>query len=97
MAGATMMKHYKDNQNNLFGFEDGDIVPSGLIEITMEELHEINASKIFPLTKEQLKYARFNAYILEADPLFFKFQAGEITKEEWLEKRQEIRERFPYL
>lgn len=36
------------------------------------------------------------AYINEADPLFFKWQAGEATKEEWLAKREEIRSRYPY-
>ena len=32
----------------------------------------------------------------EADPLFFKWQAGEGTEAEWLAKREEIRNRFPY-
>jgi hypothetical protein len=36
------------------------------------------------------------AYTQEADPLFFKWQAGEGTEQEWLAKREEIRERFPY-
>ena len=35
------------------------------------------------------------AYISESDPLFFKWQAGEATQEEWAAKRQEIKERFP--
>jgi hypothetical protein len=36
------------------------------------------------------------AYITEADPLFFKWQAGEGTEAEWLAKREEIRNRYPY-
>ena len=39
---------------------------------------------------------RASAYTVEADPLFFKYQAGEVTKEEWLAKREEIRQRYPY-
>jgi len=39
---------------------------------------------------------RASAYTAEADPLFFKYQAGEVTKEEWLAKREEIRQRYPY-
>lgn len=39
------MKHYKDAQNNLFGFEAGDTIPAGLVEITMDEVHEIAAAK----------------------------------------------------
>ena len=35
------------------------------------------------------------AYMAESDPLFFKWQAGEATEEEWLAKRAEIRARFP--
>ena len=49
---------------------------------------------------EQLAQAaetnRKAAYQAEADPLFFKWQAGEGTQEEWVAKRAEIRERFPY-
>ena len=39
------MKHYKDAQNNLFGFEDGDAVSAGLVEITMDEVRAINTVK----------------------------------------------------
>jgi hypothetical protein len=39
---------------------------------------------------------RQSAYATEADPLFFQWQAGEATQEEWLSKREEIRLRYPY-
>jgi hypothetical protein len=39
------MKHYKDAQNNLFGFEDDDTIPAGLVEITMDEVRAIVAVK----------------------------------------------------
>jgi hypothetical protein len=39
---------------------------------------------------------RQTAYQAEADPLFFKWQAGESTEAEWLAKREDIRARFPY-
>jgi hypothetical protein len=38
---------------------------------------------------------RRNAYIAEADPLFFKAQRGEATMEEWQAKVAEIKARFP--
>jgi len=44
----------------------------------------------------QTRAARAAAYREEADPLFFKWQAGEATQEEWLAKREEIRARYPY-
>jgi hypothetical protein len=40
--------------------------------------------------------ARAAAYAAEADPLFFKWQAGEATEAEWKAKREEIRARYPY-
>jgi hypothetical protein len=39
---------------------------------------------------------RADAYRAEADPLFFKWQRGEGTEQEWLDKVTEIRNRFPY-
>jgi len=38
---------------------------------------------------------RRNAYIAEADALFFKAQRGEATIEEWKAKVAEIKTRFP--
>lgn len=51
------------------------------------------------LAERQLAHAqsqRAAAYAAEADPLFFKWQAGESTQSEWLAKRSEIRARHPY-
>jgi hypothetical protein len=42
------------------------------------------------------KESRASAYRLESDPLFFKSQRGEATEAEWLEKVEEIKQRFPY-
>ena len=38
---------------------------------------------------------RQTAYQTESDPLFFKYQAGEATEQEWLDKRNEIKARIP--
>lgn len=46
--------------------------------------------------REHLQAARAKEYIKEADPLFFKWQAGEGTAEEWKARREEIRARYPY-
>ncbi len=43
----------------------------------------------------QIDANRRAAYIAEADPLFFKWQANEATQAEWQAKREEIRQRFP--
>jgi hypothetical protein len=39
---------------------------------------------------------RAPAYRDEADPLFFKWQRGESTEQDWLDAVAAIRERFPY-
>ena len=38
---------------------------------------------------------RKQAYITESDPLFFKWQRGEATQQEWLDKIADISQRFP--
>jgi hypothetical protein len=45
---------------------------------------------------EEIRRLRQNAYQQTADPLFFKFQAGEGTKQEWLTARQEVVDANPY-
>lgn len=45
---------------------------------------------------KSVKKSRQNAYQSESDPLFFKWQRGEATKDEWLAKVDEIKGRFPY-
>jgi hypothetical protein len=44
----------------------------------------------------EAKEQRAVAYREEADPLFFGWQRGEKTEEEWLDKVAEIRARYPY-
>ena len=40
------------------------------------------------------EYNRKQAYIEESDPLFFKWQRGEIEKQVWLDKVAEIKQRW---
>ena len=49
-----------------------------------------------PVTVEQVEAQRRQAFQQEADPLFFKWQRGEATEQEWLDKVQQTRERYPY-
>lgn len=45
---------------------------------------------------EEAQRQRAAAYAAEADSLFFKFQRGEATVQEWQDKVAEIKARFPY-
>lgn len=49
-----------------------------------------------PHTLGQQQSARAKAYAKEADPIFFKWQRDEATEQEWLDKVEEIKLRFPY-
>jgi hypothetical protein len=47
-------------------------------------------------TKSEQESLRQSAYAKEADPLYFKWQAGESSQETWVAKRAEIKSRYPY-
>jgi hypothetical protein len=82
---------------------DWTSIPS-TVEITPTEIVETQAYR--PKTQaekdaeafqqqESNKQARAQAYREESDPLFFKADRGEATREEWLAKVEEIRSRYP--
>ena len=56
---------------------------------------KIDQTKLDELKAEQVEQSRKIAYQFEADPLFFKWQAGEATEAEWKAKRDEIKARIP--
>lgn len=69
------------------------------IALTAEELAEREAYERDVLPGELRKAVERNraaAFRSEADPLFFKWQAGEGTEAEWRAARDAIRARFPY-
>lgn len=46
------------------------------------------------LSEHELEVLRKQAYMLESDTLFFKWQRGEATEQEWLDKVAEIKARY---
>ncbi|WP_019646053.1 hypothetical protein [Novispirillum itersonii] len=66
---------------------DVDGMPTLADPVEVEETPEEKQAKVDNLRKL--------AYAAEADPLFFKWQRDEGTKEEWLSKVNEIRLRYP--
>jgi len=54
----------------------------------------MNEQELEQLKQQQDEQRRY-AYEQEADPLFFKWQRGESTEQEWLSKVNEIKERYP--
>jgi hypothetical protein len=57
-------------------------------------LIKINNDKLAELRSKEVDALRRKAYEEEADPLFFKYQRGEVTKDEWLNKIAEIKSRI---
>lgn len=90
------MKYYKI-KGEVFAYEaDGSqdhLIPQNAVAMADDEV----AQHLLPaVTLEQQKLARAAAFRMEADPLFFKWSAGEATQVEWQQKREEIRTRYPY-
>jgi len=46
--------------------------------------------------RDEVETQRKNAYREEADPLYFSYQRGEVTEQEWLDAVDSIRARYPY-
>jgi hypothetical protein len=84
-----------DRGNNVLAFlESGPEFDS--VKPTAADWHEVPDPEPEPPTIEEQQANRQAAFQREADPLFFKWQAGEGTEEAWQAKRAEIRERYPY-
>lgn len=67
-----------------------------VLTYTVQQLPPDHVASLLEGRIETAKTQRRMAYQTESDPLFFKWQRGEATKEEWLAKTQEIKERFPF-
>lgn len=75
-------------------------VEGGGIPLTQDEYDEWLSAQLVELANERQKETNINdelrrlAYQKESDPIFFKWQRGESTKEEWLNKVEQIKEQF---
>lgn len=69
-----------------------------VVELTAEQIAEREAwdSGSHERALEMVRQQRQNSYQQLADPLFFKFQAGEATKEDWLAAREGVVAAHPY-
>lgn len=67
-------------------------------EMTEEEIAEREAwaAEAPARQRKAVEDARRAAYQLAADPLFFKYQAGEATEQEWLDARAAVVAANPY-
>jgi len=63
---------------------------------SQEELDAAWPQVQYEQQRAEIETQRRNAYTQEADPLFFSYQRGEATEQEWLDAIQDIKDRFPY-
>jgi len=49
-----------------------------------------------PVTIVQVEEQRRQAFVVESDPLFFRWQAGSGVEQEWLDARAAVQARLPY-
>lgn len=96
---ATLAALCPDAQWTLNGDDyDGlDWLDDGCPKPTLAELEAAWPAVQVERQNAESQRQRAAAYAAEADPLFFYWQAGEGTEAAWLEKRAEIRARFPYV
>jgi hypothetical protein len=67
-------------------------------ELTAEEIAEREeyAAGAYDRELAQVQETRRQAYIRDADPLFFGYQRGENTEQEWLDAVQAVKDANPY-
>jgi len=69
-----------------------------LRELTEEEIAEREAWAAGAYDREyaEVQETRRQGYVLTADPLFFGFQRGDNTEQEWLDAVQAVKDANPY-
>ena len=63
---------------------------------TQEELDAAWPQVQYEQQRAEIETQRRNAYTQEADPLFFSYQRGEATEQDWLDAVESIKARYPY-
>jgi hypothetical protein len=76
-------------------WEHAIVIQEGITKPTKDEFDAKLAEVQTNYALQVIEGNRRSAYIVEADPLFFKAQRGEATMEEWQAKVAEIKTRFP--
>jgi hypothetical protein len=46
--------------------------------------------------RKQVESQRLRAYTIESDPVFFQWQRGDATEQEWLDAVEAVKAKYPY-
>lgn len=94
------MKHYKDSNNNLFGIEEGQPVPAGLVEISKIEAERIGKENYEKFRAEEIAQMDYVRQRLTAYPELGEFvdawvKNDEAALEEYRQKCLAVKAQFP--
>lgn len=45
---------------------------------------------------QEVKTSRQAAYAMQSDPMYFRWQRGEATEQDWLDSVEAVRQQYPY-
>jgi len=80
------------NGNDYSGLEWLDDSPKP----SKKELEALWPEVQYEVAYDQVAQARRAAYVADCDPLFFSYQRGENTEQEWLDAVQAVKDAHPY-
>lgn len=94
------MKHYKDSNNNLFGIEDGQPIPEGLVEISKVEADRIGKENYEKARAEEIANMDYVRQRLTAYPEVGEFvdawvKNDQAAMEEYRQKCLAVKAQFP--
>jgi hypothetical protein len=69
---------------------------SGSAKPSQAELDGLWPEVQYEVAYAEVESARAQAYRETADPLFFQYQRGEVTEQEWLDAVQAVKDAHPY-
>ena len=78
-----------DSYSGLTWLSDGDAP-------TLAELEAEWAQVEYEVAYEAVQKTRQTAYQSESDPVFFDYQRGEVTEQDWLDAVQAVKDAHPY-
>ena len=94
---VVLATNYPDAEYMLVGDTyDGLTWLSDSPKPTQQELDDAWPTVQYNHQRAAIENQRKAAYQQEADPLFFSYQRGETTEQEWLDAVQSVKDRYPY-
>lgn len=94
--GLILAKEYADRLWTLVGDNYDDLEwKDSLPKPTLKELEALWPGVQLSTEKHRIDDLRRAEYQKTADPLFFSYQRGEATEQEWLDAVQAVKDKYP--